>query len=129
VAEIRIDWGAVNRMLRSPNGMVGRDLRRRGDRVVNRARQLAPGSMPSLITPPQIGHRAGDLSAKIESRHHASLWVLRGTGLYGPNARRITPVRAKALRFVLNGRVVYAKSVSGQRPNDFLGKALRQAVL
>lgn len=128
MAEIRIDQAAVERMLRSPSGMVGRDLRRRADRVVNRARQLAPGSMPSRITPPQIGHRSGDLSAKIESRHPASLYVLRGTGLYGPNARRITPVRAKALRFVLNGRVVYAKSVSGQKPNDFLNEALRQAL-
>lgn len=41
-------------------------------------------------------------------------WYLEeGTGIYGPKKRPITPVRAKALRFTINGNVVFAKSVKG----------------
>lgn len=125
MAEIRIDWAAVDRMLRSPSGMVGRDLRRRADRVVNRARQLAPGSMPSKITPPQIGHRAGDLSATIVSNHGATLFVVRGT-----RPHQIRPVTRKALRFQVAGRTVFAKVVShpGTQAQDFMNKSLREAL-
>lgn len=125
MAEIRIDQAAVERMLRSPSGMVGRDLRRRADRVVNRARQLAPGSMPSRITPPQISHRAGDLSATIESRHGATLFVINGT-----RPHQIRPVTRKALRFQVGGRTVFAKLVNhpGTQAQDFMNKSLREAL-
>lgn len=41
-------------------------------------------------------------------------WYLEeGTGIHGPKGRRITPVKAKALRFTMNGNVVFAKSTKG----------------
>lgn len=46
----------------------------------------------------------------------------RGTGLWGPNKRRIVPIRAKALRWVDPGGVVhFAKSVRGVPPK-WIGK-------
>lgn len=125
MAEIRIDWGAVERMLRSPNGMVGQDLRRRADRAAAAARRDAPGSMPSQITGPDIGRRGGELSATVASRHPATVYVVNGTV---PHI--IRPQRAKALRFTVGGRTVFAHVVNhpGTRANDFLTKALRAAI-
>lgn len=128
MAILRIDWAAVDRMLNSSTGMVGRDCQQRADRTAARARQFAPGSMSERIAPPVVRGGPGGPSADITVRHPAVGYVINGTGLYGPRGQRIRPVRAKALRFVLNGRIVFAKSVSGQKPNDFLNKALPAAL-
>lgn len=128
MAILRIDWQAVDRMLNSPAGMVGRDCQQRANRTATAARQFAPGSMSERIAPPVVVRGTAGPSADITVQHPAVGYVINGTGLYGPNGRRITPVRAQALRFVLNGRVVFAKSVSGQKPNDFLNKALPSAL-
>ena len=128
MAILRIDWAAVNHMLNSPTGTVGRNCQQRADRTAARARQFAPGSMSEGIAPPVVQRGAGGPSADITVRHPAVGYVINGTGLYGPNGQRIRPVRAKALRFVLNGRVVFAKSVSGQKPNDFMNRALPAAL-
>jgi hypothetical protein len=125
---LRIDWAAVDRMLNSPAGMVGQDCQQRADRTATAARQFAPGSMSESIAPPVVESGAAGPSAEIRVRHPAVGFVINGTGLYGPTGRRITPVRAQALRFVLNGRVVFAKSVKGQKPNDYLNKALPTAL-
>jgi len=127
-AILRIDWAAVDRMLNSPTGLVGQDCQQRADRTAAQARQFAPGSMSERIAPPVVQRGAGGPSADITVRHPAVGYVINGTGLYGRSGRRITPVRAQALRFVLNGRVVFAKSVAGQKPNDFLNKALPAAL-
>lgn len=128
MAIVRIDWAAVDRMLNSPTGMVGQDCQQRADRAATAARQFAPGSMSERIAPPIVQRGGTGPSADITVRHPAVGYVINGTGLYGPTGRRITPVRAQALRFVLNGRVVFAKSVKGQKPNDFLNKALPAAL-
>jgi hypothetical protein len=70
----------------------------------------------------------GDFRGVIRSTHHASIFVLFGTGIYGPTGRRITPVRAQSLRFVSGGRVVFAKSVKGQKANNFLAESIRAAL-
>ena len=124
-----VEPGRVRRILLAPLGLVERDARRRVRRVETAARRLAPGSMGQGQRIRGRVERGPDgLRGVVTSTHPASLYVIKGTGVHGPRRRRITPVRAKALRFVLNGRVVYAKSVKGQKPNDFLGKALRQAL-
>lgn len=122
--EIRIDRTSLERLLRLPGGIVGRNLERRARRVVNRAKQLAPGTMPERITS-RIEGRGRDLSAVITSNHPATGYVIGGT-----RPHQIRPVRAKALRFTVNGRVVFAQLVNhpGTKPNDFLSKALREAL-
>lgn len=123
--DIRIDRARVERMLRLPGGLVERNLRRRAQRVVNRARRLAPGSMKTQIAGPFIEGRGRELSARIESRHFATLYVVKGT-----RPHIIRPVRRRALRFTIGGRVVFAKVVNhpGTQANDFLNKALREAL-
>ena len=51
-------------------------------------------------------------------------FVVGGTGLYGPFKRKIKPVKAKALRFNIGGKTIFARSVKGQKPNDFVGRAV-----
>lgn len=122
--EVRINRTRLERMLRLPGGIVGRNLRRRARRVEARAKELAPGSMSRGITT-RIEGNGRDLSAVIRSTHPASLWVINGT-----RPHQIRPVRAQALRFTVGGRVVFAKLVNhpGTKANDFLNKALREAL-
>lgn len=54
-----------------------------------------------------------------------AIFVMKGTGIYGPTGRRIRPKTAKALAFRVNGQLVFAKSVRGTRPNPFLVEALK----
>lgn len=126
--DFRLYRGRVERMLRLPGGVVYRNMERRVRRVEAEAIRRAPGSMKQGIRVNIRRGPGGDFRGIITSTHPASIFVLHGTGIYGPSGRRITPVRARALRFVLNGRVVYATSVKGQKPNNFLIGALRAAL-
>lgn len=122
---IRIDRAKLDRMLAGRGGLVDRDLRKRAARVVTAARAGAPGSMARKITEPKIGRNGRGLTATITSQHPATLFVVNGT-----RPHQIRPVRTKALRFTISGRVVYAKLVAhpGTKPNPFLQKALRSAL-
>ena len=51
-------------------------------------------------------------------------WLTGGTGIYGPRGAVIRPVRAKALRFEIGGRVLFRASVRGMKPNRFDQRAL-----
>jgi hypothetical protein len=123
-----LDRTRMERMLRLPGGLVYRNMERRVRRVETEAKRRAPGSMGDGIRVQIQRGPGGEFRGVIRSTHHATVFVLYGTGLYGPTGRRITPVRAKALRFVLGGRVVFAKSVKGQRSNNFLAESLRAAL-
>jgi hypothetical protein len=50
-----------------------------------------------------------------------------GTGIYGPTGRPITPKNGKFLRFTINGRVVYARSVKGTPAKHILRDSLQKA--
>ena len=75
--------------------------------------------------------RRGDANMMLEVRwspkggqpKQLSDWMRFGTGIYGPRGKPITPKRAKFLRFTTGGRVVFAKSVRGMKPNDYVEKA------
>jgi hypothetical protein len=124
-ASLRIDWAAVDRMLNSPAGMVGRDCQRRADRTAGQARQFAPGSMSERIPPPQVERGASGPSATIRVHHDAVGYVINGT-----SPHQIRPRTRQALRFTVGGRIVFAKLVNhpGTQANDFLNKALPTAL-
>lgn len=46
-----------------------------------------------------------------------------GTGIYGPRKRPIRPVNSKVLRFKVNGKEVFARSVKGIKKNPVLMNA------
>jgi len=121
-AEVRIDQGALRRLLRSRSGRAYRKLAERTERVASIAEQLAPGSMGSYVTW-KVEENSKGLQGVIVCDHPAVLFVLNGTRPHLIRPRR----RNGFLRFEVNGRVVYSRLVRhpGTKPNDFLGKALR----
>lgn len=120
-----LDRSRVERMLRLPGGMVYRNMERRVRRVEAEAIRRAPGSMGSTIRSQIQRGPGGEFRGVINVRHPAAIYVTGGT-----RPHLIRPVRAKALRFTVGGRVVYAKLVHhpGTKPNDFLRQALRAAL-
>ena len=118
---------AIERMLRLPGGMVYRNMERRVQRVEAEARRRAPGSMGqgNNITVQSRRGPGGDFQGVINSRPPASLYVLGGT-----RPHVIRPVRARALKFTVGARTVYAKVVMhpGTQPNRFRQEALRAAL-
>jgi hypothetical protein len=127
---VTLDQRGLARLLRLPGGLVDRDLRRRAERVAARARQTAPGGMKDTISV-QVDGNGRSRQAHVVNSHPAARYVSEGTGQYGPRGSSyvIRPVRARALRFVVGGRVVYAKQVlhPGIKPNDFLKRSLQEA--
>lgn len=123
-----LDRTAIERMLRLPGGMVYRNMERRVGRVEAEVKRRAPGSMAAGITVQIRRGPGGDFQGVIRSTHHATVFVLYGTGVHGPTGQRITPRRARALRFTVGGRIVFATSVAGQKPNNFLLEGLRAAL-
>lgn len=120
--------GRIERMLRLPGGIVYRNMERRVRRVEAEARRLAPGSMGqgTNITSQIRSGPGGEFRGVINSRHPATLYVL-----YGTRPHRIEPRRpGGVLRFMVDGRVVYARYVNhpGTKPNNWLREALRAAL-
>lgn len=125
MAILRIDWSAVDRMLNSPDGMVGQDCQQRATRTATAARQFAPGSMSERIAPPIVERGPSGPSATIRVQHHAVGYIINGTPPH-----QIRPRTRQTLRFTVGGRVVFAKLVNhpGTKPDDFLNRALPEAL-
>lgn len=119
--EVRVEPGRIARLLRARGGIAHRKVSQRTERVARIAEQEAPGSMGEYITW-KVVEGARGLEGVIVCDHHAVHYVLNGT-----RPHLIRPRRAKVLRFVVDGRVVFTQLVRhpGTKPNDFLGRALR----
>jgi hypothetical protein len=136
---VEIDDQGIHALLNDPDGPVGRDILRRTLKVEARAVELCPvdeGRLRASIDH-EVGRDRDGLYGRVGTNVNYALEVERGTGLFETNVpgvapsaskgRRITPVQAKALRFVVDGDVVFAKSIKGMRPQPFLRPALRAA--
>jgi hypothetical protein len=117
--EVRIDQGRFARLLRQRSE---RKLRERTQRVAAIAEREAPGSMGNHISW-RVEQGPRGLQGVIVCTHPAVRYVLDGT-----RPHLIRPRRARALRFTMGSRTVFAAVVRhpGTRANDFLGRALRE---
>lgn len=120
-----LDRTRIERMLRLPGGMVYRNMERRVRRAEAEAIRGAPGSMKERIRAQIQRGPGGEFRGVIKVEHPAAIYVVNGT-----RPHLIRPVRAKVLRFTVGGQIVYARLVRhpGNKPNDFLRKALRAAL-
>jgi hypothetical protein len=121
-----VEPSRVRRILLAPLGLVERDVRRRVRRVETAARRMAPGSMgQGQRIKGRVERGPEGYRGVVHSTHPATIYVVRGT-----RPHTIRPKRAKALRFRVGGRTVFAKVVShpGTKPDDFMSRALRQAL-
>jgi hypothetical protein len=64
----------------------------------------------------------------IHGAAHYALYVALGTGIYGPKKKRIYPKKAQALRFMIGNKVIFAKSIAGQKPNPYHERATQNGV-
>lgn len=120
--EVRIDPGVIARTLRLRNGRVARKLAERTERTARIAAREAPGRMGNFVSW-KIENGPGGLQGVIICDHPKTRLVLDGT-----RPHLIRPRRKQALRFVVDGEVVFAALVRhpGTRPNNFLARALRE---
>lgn len=140
---IKLDKRAVQAQLTGPGGAIARDLLRRGQRVENKAKRLAPvdeGRLRGSIT---TEVRGGDASlvVRVGSNLEYAVYVHEGTGIYAGKGY-IYPKRGRYLvwpnknnsgsgnRRYSGGRTskfVFAKRVKGVPPRPFLRDALDAA--
>lgn len=127
---VNIKWfnPSIQNLLNDPDGEVGRYLRVKGDEII----ALAKG---------QVGVRTGRLKASIAHKRHfrdprgQQMWIgsdVRYALVHhqGRGPQVIVPKRAKALRFVSKGQVVYAQKVvqKGTKANRYLSDQLSKVI-
>lgn len=125
------DRNSINNMLHSSNGMTGREITRRGARVLARAKELVGYDSGRLHNSLRMSRATvgGEVAVTISTPVRYARYHHDGTGIYGRTGQPIRPVSAKALRFKPRGSTgyVYAASVRGSRPNPFMREALEAA--
>lgn len=138
----QLNLGAVQALIRGPNGAVAKDMLKRGLLVESRAKlnlQLQPrrvntGALRSSIRTIFL-MIDGAPAVRVGTSLRYARYVHDGTGLYGPRHRYIQPVNKKVLRWKTHGPTgipgkggyVFRMKSSGMRPNPFLKKALSAA--
>lgn len=124
----KVNDAVVFAILNEKNGMVARELARRGRKVEMAAKKL-------------VGKESGALRTSINSsmqRDSRGIYCRVGSPLpyaldehNGTRRHRITAKPGRVLRFPVNGKIVFAASVMHPRtrPNPYLLKALPAAML
>jgi Bacteriophage HK97-gp10, putative tail-component len=126
---IEINGSALNRLLRSPNGPVARDMLKRGQKVQAAAKRRINSRTGALARSlnVEVVIVNGTAGARVGTDLYYAKFVHDGTGIYGPSHRPIRPNRARALSFSgRTGAVVVANS-RGQRGTHFLRNSRRAA--
>lgn len=131
-----LNRGQLHTLLQSRTGPLARRMQRSGIRVANQAKKnlLGRGGAPRRVNTGRLLNSItvdivmvnGLPAARVGTNVYYAKWVHSGTGIYGPRGTPIRPVRARLLRFQVDGRWVYAREVRGMKPNHFLTDALHQ---
>lgn len=128
---IELNQRQINAILRSPRGIVARNMQWRGNRVRKRAQRLAPsrsGRLRNSITVSFKPHD-GAFGVRVGSSLFYAGYVHFGTGIYGPTGQPITARNGGYLKFTgRDGSIVLTRSVRGQPPNPFLARAMSAAL-
>ncbi|MFB7496094.1 hypothetical protein ACFC09_15605 [Streptomyces sp. NPDC056161] len=121
--EVRINPGALARLLRLRNGLVERRLEERTRKVAEIAAREAPGSMGAYVDWRVEPGPGGALRGVVTCDHPAVRFTLEGTRPHLIRPRK----RNGVLRFEAGGDVVFTRLVRhpGTRPNPWLQRALR----
>lgn len=125
MARVRLDRGQLGRVIK---GESRKALRLRAPQVLNRAKILAPVDTGRLRASGKVSY-SGLFSFRPKATIVFDVDYAQMVN-DGTRPHVIRPKNAKVLRFVVGGRVVYAKVVHhpGTRANPFLDRALREVV-
>lgn len=98
---------------------VRRGLLESADAIRDEARSLAVGSIePSIQS--DVDKRRFPTFSMVWTDHLAAKFKEFGTGLFGPNRKRIFPKTKRFMRWIgEDGAVVFARSTRGQRAEPF----------
>lgn len=132
MASVRVDLDEVQLrvLLRSDDGVVGKDAMKRGRRVEAAAKRkvhVRSGRLQRSIKAKR-DRVDGEAAVSVEASAKHAKFVHDGTGVYGPTGLPIRPKSRSVLKFRVGGLTVFAPSVRGQRGTHFLRDALRAAV-
>jgi hypothetical protein len=135
------DQQALNQMLRTEQGLVGKDTLRRARNVQKLAKTTAPigkvngGKMRASITAKVVKAGRG-VEGEVTLNVPYAMWVTKGTGIYAGRG----VIRPKSSPYMIfstaygrynipsyNG-FYYARSIKGQKPNQFFVKTLPAAL-
>lgn len=127
LGRVTVNRSALRRLLEGRRGTrLGNDLDARAARVASRARQLVGVDTGLLLSTIRVESGAGyrDIVAGRVGKTPYTIWHHDGSA---PHV--IRPRRARALRFEINGRVIFAAKVNhpGTRGTKFLTRALPAA--
>lgn len=130
MANVRITMhqAAIADFLHSPSQPIHRAVASRVRKTDALAAATAPVDEGRLRNARNSGVRdeGSRLVGHVEFTVDYAIYHAKGTGIYGPEHRPITPKKGKALVFrTKSGVLVFAKSVKGIPPNPWLVNALK----
>ncbi|MFJ9719883.1 HK97 gp10 family phage protein [Streptomyces sp. NPDC101213] len=116
----------LNVALHGAQGPVVRLVERLTDRTREAATALCPkrSGRTSRSFRSEVKVEGDKVVGRVWSDDPVVEWLEKGTGIYGPRGQRIYPRRAKVLRWEDGGRVFFAPSIKGMRPQPFMRRAL-----
>ena len=128
LGKIKWNYRELDRLLNSPEGLVGRELTKRANRVSRAASSqvgVRTGALKSSIHITKRGRFTGGQYVQVGSYLPYALLHHQGT-----KPRIIVPTKRRVLRFFVGGRVVFTPFVSqrGTRPNRYLTDNLYKAI-
>lgn len=140
IVTVRTNHDAMAEFLYGPSGPMFRSVTIWAEQVRSVAAATAPRDSGLLANSHtiRVGVVPGFAFAEITANTDYALFVMRGTGLYGPRGRIIRARKGKVFRFEARGShgplargasaapggVVFAKSIKGTPANPYLEEAL-----
>jgi hypothetical protein len=140
IVTVRTNHDAMAAFLYGPSGPMFRSVTIWGEQVRSVAVATAPRDSGLLANSHtvRVGVAPGFAFSEITANTEYALFVMRGTGLYGPRGRVIRAPKGKVFRFEGRGAhgpltrgasrdgggVVFAKSIKGTPANPYLEEAL-----
>ncbi len=133
--------------LRKKEGVIGRQLKAKLKESIEYIREkiadYAPeetGTLKETIRSLPISSSAFSFSLEqsgrirlymplVRKKDQQILWVDRGTGIYGPTRRVITPTSSRFLYFEIGGQLIRTRSIKGQKGQRFISSALANSKL
>lgn len=102
------------------DGRLQKGVKEAGRTILRIEKKEAPVKSGNLRRNIEFSYKP--ISAMVYPRSGYAVFVESGTGLYGARKDYIRPKRAKVLAFKINGKMIFAKKVKGQKANPFVAR-------
>jgi len=126
---LRLDYIALDRVLKSPSGMVGRYIIELGRKTADRGRRDAPvasGALRRSVGITSISRRVEGTEVRVSANISYAFFVHEGTREHPIEARNVSLLRFPSR----SGFIVYTPRVNhpGTTANPFLWNALKSVI-